>query len=154
MSLGTNLNYCIDSWNPFASNKNIVYKLAQTSVVEKDPYQIPMHQAGAKADAGKVRMGLMQSGFPLALKAVAEITTYGAEKYTPGGWKFVPKGYERYYDAQARHQNKHDAGELVDPDFKCYHLAHEAWNSLAKLELFLMERKEHENDTENPTGVR
>lgn len=120
--------------------------------VEIDPYGKPLNVPGAKADAGKVRMGLMTSGFARALRAVAEITTHGANKYTPGGWRLVKDGYERYYDAQERHQNAHDRGERIDPDFNCYHLAHEAWNSLAKLELFLME-EERAKDPDRTTPV-
>lgn len=120
---------------------------------EKDPNGLAMNVPGAKADAGKTRMGLMQEGFARALHAVAEITTHGAKKYTPGGWRHVPEGYERYYDAQVRHQNKHDQGELIDPDFNCYHLAHEAWNSLAKLELFLMDAESRDQDPDRTTTV-
>jgi len=121
--------------------------------VEEDPNGLANHIPGAKADAGKVRMALMKAGFARALYAVAEITTHGAKKYTPGGWKHVPGGYERYADAQERHQNYHDRGERVDPDFNCYHLAHEAWNSLAKLELFLMEQESRANDPDRTTPV-
>lgn len=141
----------INEFKPMTLDEAVAYTKSQ--VREIDPLGLKLSVPGAKADAGKVRMGLMQSGFPLALRAVAEITTHGAKKYTPGGWRHVPGGYERYYDAQTRHQNYHDAGELIDPDFGCYHLAHEAWNSLAKLELFLLEQKSRERNPEKPPGV-
>lgn len=107
---------------------------------EQDPDGLAANAPGAKLDAGKPRPGLVIRGFSKAIAAVVEIGTYGAAKYTDNGWERVRNGYDRYYDAQARHQSKHDQGELRDPESMKYHLAHEAWNSLAKLELFLREQ--------------
>jgi len=36
-----------------------------------------------------------------------------------------------------RHKVKHESGELNDPDTGHLHLAHAAWNAIARLELYL-----------------
>lgn len=108
---------------------------------EADPNGTDPHSPGAKLDAGKVLAGVLED-FALALLAVAEVGTFGANKYTRGGWQSVPNGIERYNDAKWRHALK---GRLedIDPDSGLKHAAHEAWNALAKLELALRaERKE------------
>lgn len=86
--------------------------------------------------------GQILSQFPRALTGVAEVGTFGARKYTIGGWKQVPNGIARYADARVRHWLKRSAGEDVDSDSKIMHLKHEAWNVLAELELELVKREE------------
>lgn len=108
--------------------------MSQTDPFGKDP-----HTPGAKLDAGKTRTGLMVSGFHNALSSVAEVTTFGAAKYTPNGWLTVPNAIDRYTDAAYRHllaNNNH----RNDPESNIPHLAHAIWNLLAVLELEL--RKE------------
>lgn len=106
---------------------------------ERDPHGKDPHQSGAKLDAGKPLAWLMISGFANALNAVATVTTRGAEKYTPNGWKEVPSGPERYMEAFARHQLALARGEQIDADTGCLHKAQMAWNLLASLELELIE---------------
>ncbi len=106
---------------------------------EKDPNGIAAGDPGAKLDSGKVRVGLMMRGFPRALMEVAEITTFGASKYSDGGWETVPDGINRYTDAMQRHNLKIAMGEYLDPDSELPHAAHAAWNALAVLELTLRE---------------
>ena len=55
---------------------------------------------GRKFDGGKLQYGLLP---PLALKATVEILTFGAEKYEPDNWKYVPDSKRRYFDAMQRH---------------------------------------------------
>jgi len=107
---------------------------------EKDPNGIDAHAPGAKLDAGKPRVGLMLEGFAKALLEVAKVTTYGADKYTPHGWRSVPDGINRYDDAKGRHLLEGYVNEL-DRETELLHLAQEAWNALAKLEMVLS-RKE------------
>jgi hypothetical protein len=104
---------------------------------EADPSGRDPHQPGAKLDAGKPLVWLMIEGFPRALEAVAKVTTEGAKKYTPHGWRKVPDGYSRYMQAFARHQLALARGELVDPDTGCMHQAQMVWNLMAALELQL-----------------
>lgn len=105
--------------------------------VEKDPTGRDAHSPGAKLDQGKVRPGLVLGGFARALWAVSEVGSFGAVKYTENGWVEVPNGQARYDDAGMRHWLKDKMGEQVDNDSKLIHLAHDAWNALAVLDLEL-----------------
>jgi hypothetical protein len=104
-------------------------------MTEQDPHGIDQHAPGAKLDAGKVLAGVL-GDFSLALAAVAEVGTFGARKYSRGGWQSVPEGEQRYTDALWRHllTERH---ESHDPDSDLLHAAHLAWNALARLELHL-----------------
>lgn len=105
---------------------------------ESDPTGRTAKDPGAKLDSGKIMGGLL-ADFSLALTAVAEVGTYGANKYTRCGWESVPNGIQRYGDAKWRHLLK-GATQPIDPESGLSHLAHECWNNLAVLELVL--RKE------------
>lgn len=107
----------------------------------QDPNGIDQHAPGAKLDMGKVRVGLMFKGFPRALLSVAQVVTYGADKYTPLGWLQVPDAFDRYDDAKGRHLLEGYITEK-DPESELLHLQHEAWNALAKLELYLRGKDE------------
>ena len=98
---------------------------------ETDPNGLDMHEAGAKGDAGKPRMDLLPM---MALEAVAEVMTYGANKYTDGGWREVPEGDKRYKAALLRHMVKEEY-EDYDDETGLLHLAHEACNALFRLQL-------------------
>lgn len=100
---------------------------------EEDPNGIDQHAPGAKLDSGKQLAGVLLD-FSRALEAVADVGTFGANKYTRGGWQSVPGGELRYMDALMRHLLKMQREEL-DPDSGLEHLAHLAWNCLAVLEL-------------------
>ena len=101
---------------------------------EKDKGLRP-HKPGVKDDADKICAGML-ADFSLALQAVAEVGNYGLHKYTRCGWETVVDGILRYYDAKWRHllAERH---ESYDPDSGLLHAAHEAWNTLARLELML-----------------
>ena len=102
---------------------------------EQDPNGIGRHEAGAKLDAGKNKAGVL-ADFSRALLAVSEVGTFGADKYSRGGWQSVPNGVERYTDAAWRHLLK-ESQESIDDDSGLDHAAHMAWNALARLELIL-----------------
>lgn len=103
-----------------------------------------------KYDAGKVGAyrGLVNY-FPRALWGVAEVSTFGANKYDWNGWEGVEQGFERYKDAEMRHELKAAMGEEVDEDSHLLHLKHKAWGALATLELYLRERQNNEPTTAN-----
>lgn len=107
--------------------------------VETDPTGRAAHEAGAKFDEGKNRLGLVFEGFSRALQAVGDVGTYGANKYTANGWIDVPDGVNRYTDAMYRHLMKEASGEQRDGDTEFLHAAHAAWNALARLDLMLRE---------------
>lgn len=106
-----------------------------STTTERDPHGKDPHQPGAKLDADKPRAWLMLQGFGQALTAVADVTTKGAAKYTPDGWRHVANGSNRYMEAFARHALALARGEQIDPDTGCLHKAQMAWNLLASLEL-------------------
>jgi hypothetical protein len=113
--------------------------------MERDPSGKDQHEPGAKVDAGKPRVSMVLNAFPRALWDIACVGSFGAQKYTDGGWQTVPNALERYEDAGYRHKLYRAAGEEIDPDSKLLHLSHEAWNALAVLELYLREKaKERE----------
>lgn len=103
--------------------------------LEIDPTGRSAHEPGAKLDHGKMKAAVL-SDFALALSEVAKVGTFGANKYTRGGWQSVPGGIERYDDAKWRHLLK-SRHEPIDADSGLRHRAHEAWNVLAVLELEL-----------------
>lgn len=112
--------------------------------LEQDPNGIDFHEPGSKADSGKTRTWLFLAGFSRALEKVAEVTTKGAEKYTPNGWSEVPNGYERYMDAFARHLTAYGQGKKLDDGpngLGTEHMAQMIWNLLAAYELELRIRK-------------
>ena len=105
---------------------------------EFDPTGRCSSDPGAKLDAGKIpvmRGAIYQ--FPRALETVAQLSDFGARKYTWNGWESVPDGVQRYRDARGRHEFALAKGETHDPDSKVHHLTAVAWNALAELELML-----------------
>ena len=69
---------------------------------EEDSHGIRQHEPGAKLDKGKPDASLLLM-FGKALRAVSEVGTFGADKYTRGGWQEVPDGINRYTAALVRH---------------------------------------------------
>ena len=121
-----------------SSLNNRICAALEDGVIEKDPAGIDQHAPGAKLDEGKPIAGVL-GDFSLALMAVAEVGTFGAKKYSRGGWQSVPNGIERYTDATWRHLLK-ESHEDSDKDSGLSHAAGTAWNALAKLELQLREK--------------
>ncbi len=110
---------------------------------ESDPNGIPQHSPGAKLDAGKPDASLLLM-FGRGLLAVAEVGTFGAEKYSRGGWREVPNGGNRYTAALLRHLCMEDR-EKLDAESRIHHAAHAAWNALARLEKILEEQESTEH---------
>jgi hypothetical protein len=107
-----------------------------------------LHVAGAKDDGGKPDASLLQF-FPRALLEVARVGTFGAKKYSRGGWLKVPDGIVRYTAAMLRHFFAAQM-ETYDSDPSCEeygfkdqirHDAQVAWNALARLELQLQQEE-------------
>jgi len=88
---------------------------------------------GRKFDGDKPRADLLLD-MAQALMAVAEVSTFGAEKYAAHDWLKVPNAKERYMAALWRHLLQ-SSSERFDQDSKLDHYAHVAWNALAILEL-------------------
>ena len=109
---------------------------------EVDPNGLSPSDPGAKLDDGKLIVDQVLGLFPHALEEVARVGTYGANKYSVGGWQYVQDGQTRYANARMRHWLKRKQGEDVDQESGLLHLAQEAWNSLAELELYMKENHE------------
>lgn len=107
-------------------------------MTEADPHGKAANEPGSKLDAGKapILRGALHY-FPRALAAVAEVSAYGAHKYTWGGWESVPDGINRYGDALGRHVVAEKIDGATDPETGLSHAAQSAWNALARLELIL-----------------
>ncbi len=115
----------------------VEYNPKTGKITERDPDGLDAHTKGSKLDAGKPDASMLLM-FGKALLAVAEICTFGAKKYTRGGWQTVANGKERYTAAELRHMCK-EHYEDYDADSGLLHLAHGAWNALARLEMKLRE---------------
>lgn len=115
--------------------------MAVLTSTDVDPHGIDQHQAGAKLDGEKPDASLLLM-FGNALREVAAVGTFGAKKYSRGGWQFVPDGINRYTAAALRHLFA-SFYEKYDKESGLRHIAQFAWNALAVLELVL---REEEND--------
>ena len=124
---------------PVALHHDIIEMLATNCPPrnEYDPNGIAHHSPGAKLDAGKVRPSLIFNDMPRALLAVANVATFGANKYSDGGWQHVPNAIKRYTDAMDRHRLMEFIEGPTDRESGLPHAAHLAWNALAALELML-----------------
>ena len=76
---------------------------------------------GLKFDKGKLRYDLVP---PHAIKAIADVLTYGADKYAPNSWQTVSDGETRYTAAMMRHFEAYREGEELDPETGKSHLSH------------------------------
>lgn len=101
---------------------------------EFDPNGLSPQSPGAKLDAGKNRLGLVLGDFSQALWEVGLVGTFGAAKYSDGGWLAVENGSQRYLDALYRHLLLMQT-ESHDVQSGLRHLSHLAWNALAILEI-------------------
>lgn len=106
--------------------------------MDRDPNGLDPTAPGAKLDATKAPAWRGTTAyFPRALLAVAEVSAFGAAKYTWGGWRSVPEGQARYTDAMQRHLLGESIDGPKDPETGLLHAAQVAWNALARLELVL-----------------
>lgn len=101
---------------------------------------------GLKHDAGKLKAGIL-ADFPLALKAIAEVGTFGANKYARNSWQNVDNAIERYTDAMWRHR----LSEGVDDESGLPHYYHELWNMMVIVEL--KEREKTTSDREHKPAL-
>lgn len=95
-----------------------------------------------KADGGKTKPDLIELGFPRALRLVQATTDYGSEKYEEHSWRSVDDGFARYQRAYARHrQDRILDGNFMsrDKESNLPHVAHELFNLMAMMELYLQE---------------
>ena len=80
-----------------------------------------LSEKGMKFDSGKLLYSLIP---PETSKALAEVLSFGAQKYAIDGWKSVPDAERRYMDALFRHIESYRMGEAIDSESGLPHLAH------------------------------
>lgn len=103
--------------------------------VQAPEKEAPTRGAGLKFDQGKPRPYLLIHGMPTALSQIADVLTFGAQKYAAHSWRQVENGQERYSDALFRHLLARANGEVNDPETGLPHLAHAACNIMFLMEL-------------------
>ena len=82
---------------------------------ENDP------KAGRKFDVDKNRWDLLPWN---AVAEIVKVLTFGARKYAPNNWRYVPEARDRYFSALHRHMQAWWDGEKFDPETGLPHLAH------------------------------
>ena len=107
-----------------------------------------MQAKGIKHDDGKPRPDLIFSAMARALLEVSKVAAMGAAKYDDDNWLIVEDASKRYRDAKGRHLLL-GAIESHDNESNITHLAHEAWNALAVLELHLRQLEEPKKPIQN-----
>ena len=115
----------------------------------------------AKQAEGKPLVYDVLAGFANALAAIVEVSMYGYTKHTvPGRQRLIEAGrtpeeaadiipfnnwhagdIATYDNAMMRHILARMAGEETAADSGLLHRAHEAWNALAALELYLRNKR-------------
>lgn len=88
---------------------------------------------------GKVKMELVEEGFPHLYHSLATMMTWAGDikGYKPHDWWNMPGGVEQFKAAEARHKNKRLRGEERDDESGLLHLVHEAFNAMAAAEVAL-----------------
>ena len=126
------------------SNRIIGTNYSSGSVdVSNITYDLTDDGTGKKYDSGKSMVGTLCRVFPRALLGIGECITFGTKKYPkPDNWKLVENAFVRYQDSLMRHYLKFLSGEIRDKETNILHLCDMAWNTLAILELYLMEHNE------------
>jgi len=80
-----------------------------------------------KFDYGKTRWDLIPWD---CVEQVAEILTFGADKYDANSWQKVDDAESRYFSALLRHLIAYQQGEDLDQESGKLHLSHVATNAL------------------------
>lgn len=132
----------VDEKEPTLHNLYITPK--DIGVFHKDVVNNPSHYnlfdaSLEKRKNGKLKAELLETGFPNAMMALAEVMTWAADYkgYLPNDWKNIPDAKNSFLAAAARHRLKRLKGEESDDESKLPHLYHEAFNVMAQLELLI-----------------
>lgn len=96
-----------------------------------------------KKDLGKPYAALPFQDFPNGMQGLINVSTFGANKYSRGGWREVidngtvdvESSRTRIQDALFRHILAYLKGEEKDEESGEDHLSHAVWNMLALIEL-------------------
>lgn len=113
--LGTGMGCIINSQCEYVDVKVCVL---YDGIIKKDT-------VGLKHDTGKLRYDLIPT---IALKALATVLTFGANKYKANSWQELEDFNARYTAALFRHIEWWRDGELYDGESGIHHLAHALCN--------------------------
>lgn len=86
-----------------------------------------LEKIGLKDNKNKLRFDLIT---PECLTGLAEVLTYGAEKYKPNSWQNVENGIDEHYSALMRHLIKWRQGDIYDEETKLSHIKHVLTNAM------------------------
>lgn len=148
---------CYFSEKPDSEGPTVYLSAEQVRRVSRDDPRVTGNIAGdpgvyrpdvATRKEGKVRVELVDDGFPLALREVAKVMTWAqtAKGYKDHDWQNLPNAEVQLAAAASRHRTDHikqrivdgeNIVDCVDSESKLLHKAHEAFGVLAQLELML-----------------
>jgi len=92
-----------------------------------------MTEEAMRFNEGKAELSYLID-FPNAMRGLASVASFGAEKYKRDNWK---KGLysNQIIDSLLRHLTSLKAGEVEDPESGLLHTSHIAWNAFALAEM-------------------
>lgn len=79
---------------------------------------------GKKYDKDKLKVELLYKDLVAELESVAQVLTFGSNKYGARNWQNLPNAKERYFAAAIRHMNSWVRGDLKDLESGLPHLSH------------------------------
>jgi hypothetical protein len=79
---------------------------------------------GKKYDKDKLKVELLYKDLVKELESVAQVLTFGSNKYGARNWMNLDSAKERYFAAAIRHINSWVKGELKDSESGLPHLSH------------------------------
>lgn len=88
----------------------------------------------------------------VALRALGEVYTYGAQKYADHNWLKGMK-WSRLQDAMLRHYERFSMGEDIDPETDLLHSAQMAWNAIGLLTYQILNIGEDDRWKERSTFI-
>lgn len=94
---------------------------------------------GIKYDNGKPTVGEMIKDFAPAIREVARVWKFGADKYEKSNWQKLEDAENRYTNALVRHLLAEEEN-MFDDESHLLHASHVAWNALARL-WFILRKK-------------
>lgn len=129
-----------EEWCLQPENLRVVEKATKENVIKFDSCSsVSFDPALDKRKNGKIKTELLETGFPNAMMALAEVMTWAADYkgYQPNDWKDIPDAKNSLLAAACRHRLKRLKGEDFDDESGLHHLYHEAFNVMAQLELLI-----------------
>jgi hypothetical protein len=141
--------HSVSQYDYFEDGEVGVYVFPQKEQTARPAEELGVYRPElATRKIGKTRVELVDDGFPLALREVAQVMTWAqtAKGYKDHDWQNLPDAEVALAAAASRHRTDHikqrvvegfDIKDCVDPESALLHKAHEAFGVLAQLELML-----------------